>query len=136
MIEIFALIAMGKNISARAKSQGRSGVPFVLLLIALWFGGEIGGAIGGVVLSEVLDPGKEPNMLYCWLGAMVCAIIGAVIAFKIVGPLETGRSDSRLEVRDRDLPILKERWNDRSDERDDRRGSRNEDDEKYKPGSR
>ena len=136
MIEIFALIAMSKNISARAKSQGRSGAPFVLLLIALWFGGEIGGAIGGVVLSTIIDPGSEPNMLFCWLGAMACAIIGAAIAFQIVGPLETGYSDSRLKVRDRDLPILKERWNDRSDDRDDRHGSRHEDDEKYKPGSR
>jgi hypothetical protein len=136
MIEIFILISLSKNISARAKSQGRSGVPFVFLLLGLWFGGEIGGGIAGGLVSLMMDPTSEPDFLLCYLGAIACAVIGAVIAFKIVGPLETGRSESRLEIRDRDLPVLKERWNDRRAEPDDGRGSHPDGEEKYKPGSR
>ena len=111
-------------------------MPFVLLLLALGFGGEIGGAVAGVVVSLILDPTTEPSLLLPWLLGMLCAIIGAFIAFKIVGPLETKQFEGRLVVRDRDIPILKERWNDRNTMQDDRREPRHDGDEKYKPGSR
>ena len=136
MIEIFVLITLSKNISARAKSQGRSGVPFVFLLLALWFGGEIGGAVAGVVVSLILEPNSEPEFILPWLLGIACAIIGAFIAFKIVGPLEPEHSEDRLDIRDRDVPILKERWNDRKAAQDDRREPRRDGDENYRPGAR
>jgi hypothetical protein len=136
MIEIFVLISLSKNISARAKSQGRSGWPFVLLLLGLWFGGEIGGGFAGGILSLMISPNVEPNFLLCYLGAIGCAIIGAVIAFQVVGPLEPTRAISRLEVHDKDLPVLKERWNDRNAGPDNRGGPRPGGEEKYRPESR
>ena len=92
MLEILALIAMGKSIAAKARAKGRSGTPYVFLLLALWFGGEIFGAIVAAILTEP-DANGEPNMLVMYLGALVCAAIGAVIAFVIVGALQPIREE-------------------------------------------
>lgn len=84
MIEIFALISLGKNIAAKAREKGRSGGPFVLLLVVLWFVGEIFGAIVAGVVAMIALGDDEPNMLILYLGAIPGAIIGAVVAFQIV----------------------------------------------------
>lgn len=84
MLEIFALISLGKNIAAKARVKGRRGGPFVLLLVVLWFGGEIFGAIVAGVVSMVALGDDEPNILILYLGAIPGAIIGAVVAFQIV----------------------------------------------------
>src|SRR5262249_16737476 len=84
MLEIIVLFRLGRNIAARARDKGRRGTPFVLLLLALWFGGEIVGAVAGVVLSQVLNGRREPSALLIYVVALAFATIGAVIAFKVV----------------------------------------------------
>jgi hypothetical protein len=87
MLEIFVLIRLGRSIAAKATDKGRSGVPYVFMLLGFWFGGEFVGAFGGAILSLLLDEGREPNMFLIYAGALTCAILGAVIAFQIVAAL-------------------------------------------------
>lgn len=92
MLEILILISLGRNIAAQARAKGRSGPAYVFLLLGFWFGGEILGAIAAAVISVAVTGEDEPNMLAMYVAALVTAIIGAVIAFKIVGalpPVET-----------------------------------------------
>ncbi len=84
MIEILILFQLGPMIAARARRQGRSGFQYVLLLLGLWFGGEIGGAVLGMVVSLLLDPMNEPNLLLIYVGSLAGASGGAVMAFRMV----------------------------------------------------
>ncbi len=88
MLEILILIGLSKSIAAKANAKGRSGTPFVLMLVGLWIGGEICGAILGVIISVSSNPkATEPNMVLIYGGALAGAIIGAVISFVIVNSL-------------------------------------------------
>jgi hypothetical protein len=84
MLEILILFRLGRNIADRAKRKGLSSTAFVFLLLGFWFAGEIGGSILGAIVLLILNPHEEPNFLLIWLGSIVCAILGAVLAFKIV----------------------------------------------------
>ncbi len=84
MLEIILLFVLGKKIAALAGEKGRSGWPFVLVLIALWVGGEIAGGVAGAVVSVYALGDDEPNMLLMIVGALVGAATGAVVAFLIV----------------------------------------------------
>ncbi len=87
MLEILILMSLGRNIARRAHDKGRSGAFFVVLLVVLWFGGEICGAIAGAVVGVVGMGQNEPPLLLCYLGALTGAAIGAVIAFVIVSKI-------------------------------------------------
>lgn len=91
MLEIFMLFTLGRNIANKARRKGQSGAAAVLILLALWFGGEIFGAIVGAVLSG----GKD--ILVAYIGAIFGAIIGACIAFTIVSSMPDQAKDSRDE---------------------------------------
>jgi membrane associated rhomboid family serine protease len=104
MIEILILISLSKNIAAKAREKGRSGGAFVVLLLALWIGGELFGAILGCVVSLVALDDDEPNMLMCYAGALGGAIVGAVVAFLIVKAIAPtySRDEDDYERYDRD----------------------------------
>ena len=87
MLEILILIALGKRIAAKARDKGRSGTAYVLLLLGMWLGGEISGGLV-VGITEALISGRdEPALGLIYLGALIGATIGAVVAFLIVGAL-------------------------------------------------
>lgn len=82
MLEIIAVYLMAKKIAEMAAEKGRSAVPYVLMLIGLWIGGEVCGAVLGVILSK----GRE-NMLMVYGLALGGAIAGAIITFVVVSAL-------------------------------------------------
>lgn len=90
MLEILAVYVMAKKIAEMANEKGRSGIPYVLMLIGLWIGGEIGGAVLGVILTQ----GKEENILMVYGLALGGAICGAVISFAIVGLLPPANTNT------------------------------------------
>jgi hypothetical protein len=86
MLEIILLFVLGKKISEICKSKGRSGWPYVLMFIGLWFFFELAGAVVGVILAPT-DAGGEPNFLIVWICGIVGAAGGAVLSFVIVNAL-------------------------------------------------
>lgn len=55
MLEIIAIIALGKSISRIAKEKGRKPTMFVLIMVLMWIGFEITGAmIGAIFFGEGL----------------------------------------------------------------------------------
>ena len=89
MLEIFCLIALGKKIAANARAKDWSGGAAVVVLVALWFGGEIAGAIAGVVGLMILNPADEPNLLVLIACGIAGAAVGAAVAFAVVALLPT-----------------------------------------------
>ncbi|HEY1186836.1 MAG TPA: hypothetical protein VGE74_04220, partial [Gemmata sp.] len=76
MLEILILIALGRSIAAKARTKGRSGPLFVLLLVGLWVCGEVGGIIAGAAISFVLGD-DEANLVFVLGGGLLGAITGA-----------------------------------------------------------
>jgi hypothetical protein len=77
MLEIIALIAMGKRIGSIMREKGRKGGWYQLLLVVLWIGGEFVGAIFGGIITN----GRGGLAIY--LFALIGAAVGAAIAFWI-----------------------------------------------------
>jgi hypothetical protein len=84
MLEIVILIVLGRRIAEIARGKGRSGGPYVILLLAMWFGGEFSGILVGVVIAALMSGAEEANFLAVWALGLVGAIVGAVGAFQIV----------------------------------------------------
>jgi hypothetical protein len=83
MIEVFVLIALGKNMVRIAHTKQRSGTPFVLLLLACWFGGEFGGGFAAAVVEVIATGRPEPTMGIVYLFALLGAVAGAFLAGQI-----------------------------------------------------
>jgi hypothetical protein len=116
MLEILILIRLGQGISNRARDKGRSGGLFVVLLLLLWFGGEICGGIAGAVIGMVAMGQDEPALVVCYLGALVGAAIGAVVAFAIVNNLSPVRKSDDYGDEDFEEYDRRDRKRDRDDE--------------------
>jgi uncharacterized protein (TIGR03067 family) len=82
VLEVIILIVLSRNIAERARGAGQSGPGAVLMLIGLWVVGAIGGwaALGG-----------GSNLLLGYCGAFIGGIVGARLAFSLVGP-DTSRA--------------------------------------------
>jgi hypothetical protein len=85
MLEIPPLRALGKKIADNAGDKGYGPVGFVVLLVGLWFGGELFGAMLGVLLTGEVVVG--------YLFALFGAVVGAVTAFVIVALLPSERDE-------------------------------------------
>ncbi len=118
MLEILFLIFLGKKIAAKARDKGYSGVGFAVLLIFLWFAGEI----AGVVATLVVLGDSDETMLVAMAAGLAGAGIGSAFAFLIVASLSgTPRDDEYDDY---------EEYDDDRDERPRRRRSRDRDDER------
>ena len=107
VLEIFILISLSRNIAAKAREKGRSGAPFVIMLLVLWIGGEVFAAVAAVVAVAIITGDEEPNLLIVYPAAIVGAIIGAVVAFQIMKAVAPARArgddgDDYNDRRDRD----------------------------------
>lgn len=113
MLEILLLVALCRKIGEAARAKGRSAGGYQLMLVAFWFGGEIGVALLGAVVSYlVLGPQDEDGLLcFMYVLALVGAAVGALLAFQIVARLPD--ADRARDDDDYD------RW--RDDDRDDPR---------------
>jgi hypothetical protein len=81
VLEILLLYFMGKKIAETASDRGRPGVLFVILLVGLWFGGELAGFVVGAAINH-----GEVG-LACYGFALLGAMFGAITAFIIVNAM-------------------------------------------------
>jgi hypothetical protein len=129
MLEIVVLIVLGQKIAKMARSRGRAAWPWVILLIACWYGGAIAAGVTAAIVMAMADPqaaaanpNDPPEDLLIFIGAaLVGAICGAVFAFVVVSQ----------------LPDVRDQWDD-EDERPERRPRRryeSEEDDRRGSGS-
>ena len=88
MLEIIILIVLAKNIGKKVAEKGHKKFPYQLLVVALWFGGEILGGVLGAVIEIAAGEGQEPTLILDDFFGLAGAILGAVIAFAVAGRLE------------------------------------------------
>lgn len=95
MLEILILSQLCRRIGQSARSKGRGAIGYQLMLIMFWFGGEMGTALlAGIVLAVVYGDQFENYLLLAYFAAIVGAVVGAWLAFRIVAGLsETDTSD-------------------------------------------
>jgi hypothetical protein len=125
MLEIFLLYALGKNIAEKAENQGRSGALFVIILIVLWFLGEITAFLIALMVAQ------EPlwAYLWAWLGAAGGAVL-AYIFLAVLPLIESALSERpRPRRRRRRRPARDRDEEDREERR--RRKKSEEEDEPY-----
>jgi hypothetical protein len=94
MVELFILYSLAKKLGDQAEAKGRGRFGYQLLLWLFWFGGEFCGAMFGGALAAGGGDG-EPNMILVYACALIGAVVGAFIAFAIVGSLPD-RNDAPL----------------------------------------
>lgn len=111
MLEIIILYNLAKRIGAIVADKGHPKGRYQVMLVALWFGGEIFGAFFGGFIGAIVLESEETARLFAYGFALTCAIIGAVIAFQIAKHLGPVNGDQvALDLQQADL----ERWNERS----------------------
>jgi hypothetical protein len=94
MLEFFILRALCGGIGSKATEKGLTAFPYQLLVVVLWFVGEIGGLFLGFAIQEASSGGESES----WFLPVICAYLGAAagagISFAIVAgqqASETGR---------------------------------------------
>jgi hypothetical protein len=83
MLEIILLVVMCKNIGQIMRKKGRKPFAFQLLLVAMWFGGELAGGVLGTIATAIIDGRYEGVGLLAYGCALLCAGLGAWVAFQI-----------------------------------------------------
>src|SRR5689334_4550179 len=96
MLEIIVLWLTGKKIAGIASDKGLPGFLFVIMLVVLWFGGEIVGAVIGVATNH----GEVGATAY--LFALMGAGMGALASFIIVSAIPAPRDEREDEEFDLD----------------------------------
>jgi hypothetical protein len=88
MLEVIILFRLCRRIGRAARAKGRGATRFQVLLLLLWFGGEIG---AGLAFAAALTWGfrvdPDEYILFFYLAALIGAAAGAWLAFRIVGRL-------------------------------------------------
>ena len=84
MLEIAILIWLGIKIAGDAARKGRSRFAAVGVLVALWITGELALGVAAAVVGSLMAGGREPPHLLVYVCAILGAIIGARVAFRIV----------------------------------------------------
>ena len=85
MIELLVLITLGKLISRIMRSKGRAVAPYVVMLLLMWFAGEIAGAVATIAFTILENPGAtDISVAGLYLGCLAGAAIGGTIAMIIV----------------------------------------------------
>jgi hypothetical protein len=125
MLEILLLYGLGKNIAEKAENQGRGGALFVIILIVLWFLGEIVGAVVGMIVTG--------EKLYAYLFALIGAAVGAVLAYTFLAvlPLFESAMQERPKPRRRRRPRPRRAEEREEEGRSKEKRRKDEDDEVY-----
>jgi hypothetical protein len=125
MLEILLLYALGKNIAEKAENQGRGGALFVIILIVLWFLGEIVGAFVGMIVTG--------EKLYAYLFALIGAAVGAVLAYTFLAvlPLFESAMQERPSPRPRRRRRPRRTEGHEDEDRAEKKRHKDEDDEVY-----
>jgi hypothetical protein len=86
MLEILLLIGLWKAIGSLVEQKGRPALPFQILVIVMWIGGEFFGAFVGAVLTRLNNDVGVFNfkIYFC---ALAGAAIGAGLLFLIAACL-------------------------------------------------
>ena len=79
MLEIILLITLARRIGETVARKGRKGGWYKLLLVLLWFGGEIGGGVVGYLIADAAGTSE----IIAYPIALAGAAAGAGIAFLI-----------------------------------------------------
>lgn len=89
MLEIAILYRLCKRLGRRVREGGRKAFPYQLMLIALWFGGEIAAGIVAAIGLLLLNGGnsEDLNPLIVYPAAIFGAAFAAWISFAIVNSL-------------------------------------------------
>lgn len=92
MLEIVILYFLCKNIGTRMRAKGYKPIWLQILMVLMWFGGEVFGAMVAVIVGMIVSPPAnietfEPPMLPAYLGALAGAACAAGIIFTIVALL-------------------------------------------------
>jgi hypothetical protein len=87
MLEILLLYNLGKAIASKARSKGRSGPVFVVMLLFLWIFGELNGLLFGRLLSFKLELPHSAYFCVSYGSALAGAAIGCYAAFLIVASI-------------------------------------------------
>lgn len=85
MLEIILLFKMCKRIGESARLKQRRAFNYQLLLILCWFAGEFIGAV--LFLTLLSSDHGEPPILFCYIGALMGAVVGTWFAFRIVAAI-------------------------------------------------
>ena len=93
MLEIAILIVMCKRIGAIVRAKGHSAVGYQVLLVVLWFVGEIGGGFMGGIVAAILTQQGDLPMALAYLFALIGAVVGAVIALMVAKNLSSVSPD-------------------------------------------
>jgi hypothetical protein len=105
MLEIILIIVFCKRIGEIVGRKGHRKFPFQLMLVALWFGGEILGGILGAVIALALPDGRgrtEPSLLFIYPFAIGGAIVGVLIAFAVANRIAPVGGDDEFYRGERD----------------------------------
>ena len=95
MLEVIAIITLGKSISKMTREKGLKPLKYVLLMIAMWIGFEIGGAMIGAILY-----GESPLV---YLFALLGAAFGGFLSYQIAKSVRPVSTLTTEEVLDADL---------------------------------
>ena len=137
MLEIFILFKLGMAISRKAMSKGWPGVPFVILMIALYFASGIAGCFLAIEVASQVDPNGEDGFFEGIIGFYTGAALGIIGCFLLVSVLpDRGEPEDdydrprRLRSHDEnddDLPRARRERRDDDDDRDVPRARRDDD---------
>ncbi len=99
MLEIFMLRRLCGWLGDKAREKGHGPVPYQVLLVVLWFGGEISGAILGVVLAFMMDANAEGGLLGLFVIVFALSGVGVAVltTYLIVNALADQRDSLAFE---------------------------------------
>lgn len=89
-MEIIFLYILCTDIGRIVRRNGRKALGFQVLLIALWFAGEVAGAVLGTWITGI--------GVLAYFVALGGAVLGAVIAFRVAKSAAPGPLPSRFPV--------------------------------------
>jgi hypothetical protein len=87
LVEIISLVILCKNIGLKVAAKGRVKLPYQLMVVAFFFGGEFAGAIIGAISDLIVTNGRQTSFLFAYVFALFGAGVGAFIAFRIANAL-------------------------------------------------
>jgi uncharacterized membrane protein YsdA (DUF1294 family) len=87
MLEVIVLFVLCRRIGHAARRKRRRAIRYQLLLLLLWFGGEIGAAFELLIVAWLFNADFEDHLLTFYILALAGAVCGAWLAFRTVAKL-------------------------------------------------